>query len=85
MLTVKHFMFKINNAINSRCGRSDTIFLDEFPEVEQSIKMLLNAITRKRQQRGELILRTSKNGTPQEREQRQFERSNSGTGSTILS
>ena len=51
-------------------GSSDSKFLEEFPEAERGIKALLLAISEKRKRH--LTPCQSKNGTPEEREQRRL-------------
>ncbi|GBE88122.1 hypothetical protein SCP_1203520 [Sparassis crispa] len=51
-----------------RLGHDDSQFLQEYPEAEKGMKVLLHAIRLKLLQRGELVQRRSKNGSPQERE-----------------
>ena len=55
---------------NYRFDRDDQRFLDEYPEALLGIRALLNAIYTKMEERGDLVRRKSKNGTPEERKQR---------------
>ena len=55
---------------NYRCDRDDRHFLNEYPEALLGIRALLNAIYTKMEERGDLVRRKSKNGTPEERKQR---------------
>ena len=52
-----------------RFDRDDQRFLDEYPEALLGIRALLNAIYTKMAERGDLVRRKSKNGTPEERKQ----------------
>ena len=49
-------------------NRNDVLFLADYPQAAKGIRALLDAIYDKREERGELIRRRSKNGTPEERD-----------------
>ena len=61
---------------NYRLDRDDQRFLNEYPEAPLGIRALLNAIYTKMEERGDLVRRKSKNGTPEERKQRNMDDSN---------
>ena len=65
-------LYVISLLISLSYGSSDSKFREEFPEAERGIKALLLAISEKRKRRGDLTPRQSKNGTPEEREQRRL-------------
>ena len=62
---------------NYRLDRNDQRFLNEYPEALLGIRALLNAIYIKMEERGDLVRRKSKNGTPEERKQRNMHDSDS--------
>ena len=76
-LLIVKYMSNLLSYNNYRLDRNDQRFLNEYPEALLGIRALLNAIYIKMEERGDLVRRKSKNGTPEERKQRNMHDSDS--------